>query len=91
VAISWVRCSRLGDSWGAAEPPLGEPVERYLVEILDSGSPVRAVETPIASYLYAAADQAADFGAPPATLEVRVSQIGGDGLSGNRSTRTLFL
>jgi hypothetical protein len=92
VAISWIRCARIGgDSWGAAEPPIGEPSERYLLEILDAGVSVRTVDTEAPSYLYSAANQTADFGAPPATLEVRIAQIGADGFAGNRSTRTLFL
>ena len=36
LAISWVRRTRLGgDSWDAAEVPLGEETERYEVDILD--------------------------------------------------------
>jgi hypothetical protein len=92
VAIAWIRSARLGgDAWGAAEPPVGEPAERYLLEVLDGGFPVRSAETSAPSYLYAAGDQIADFGAPPGMLQVRVAQLGGDGLAGNRSTRTLFL
>ena len=74
-----------------AEPPVGEPTELYRLEILASGAPVRTVEVGAAAYLYAAADQTADFGAPPATLEVRIAQLAGDGLPGNWSLRTLSL
>ncbi|MBL8548376.1 MAG: glycoside hydrolase/phage tail family protein [Hyphomonadaceae bacterium] len=92
VRLSWVRCARIGgDSWGAAEPPIGAPAERYLLEILDAGTPVRSVETEAAAYLYEAAAQAADFGTPPGALEVRVAQIGADGFPGKATTRTLFL
>jgi hypothetical protein len=36
LAISWIRRTRLGgDSWDAAEVPLGEETERYEVDILD--------------------------------------------------------
>ena len=51
----------------------------------------REVFTAAPSYLYAAADQAADFGAPPASLRLRVAQIGADGSAGLNKELTITL
>ncbi len=59
----------------AGEVPLGEEAESYRVEILSGGVTVRSMETVRPQALYTAADQAADFGALPAVLAVRVSQV----------------
>lgn len=86
VVVSWVRCAReAGDSWGAGEPPLGAPSESYRLDILDNlGALKRTVDTSSASFTYNAAAQSADFGAPPASLRLRVAQLaafGGPGLN----------
>lgn len=84
VAVTWIRQARLGGlSWAAGEPPLGEPGERYLVEILDgAGDVVRSAEAAVESFSYGATVQTDDFGAPPASLRVRIGQIGANGLPG---------
>jgi|CXWL01.1.fsa_nt_gi hypothetical protein len=90
VAISWVRCARLGgDAWGAGEPPLGAPVESYLVEILDGATVKRAANIAAPAHLYAAADQIADFGAAPASLQLRVAQMGEAGAPGLKKELTI--
>jgi hypothetical protein len=91
VVISWVRCARSGDTWGAGEPPVGAPAESYLLEILDGATVKRAVTTPSPSYAYAAADQIADFGAPPASLRLRIAQVGPDGSPGVNTELTITL
>ncbi len=93
VAISWIRQARLGGlSWAAGEPALGEPSERYLVEILDgSGAVLRAAEAGGEVYDYSAAAQIADFGAAPSVLNVRIGQIGANGLPGLKTARTIPL
>ncbi len=92
VVVSWVRCARIGgDSWGAGEPPLDAPSEAYRLDILDGEVVKRAVTTPSPSYLYEAVDQIADFGAPPASLRVRVAQIGASGASGLNKELTITL
>jgi hypothetical protein len=91
VHISWVRCARMGDSWGTGEPPLGESKESYLLDILDGGDVVRTVETLTPSYLYTLAQQAADFGAPPASLRVRVAQLRASGEPGLNKELTIPL
>lgn len=76
VAIGWIRRSRIGgDDFDARDIPLGEETEGYEVEILDGGEVVRRIETGSSAAAYPAADQLADFGAPPATLEFAVRQL----------------
>jgi hypothetical protein len=92
VALNWVRCARLdGDSWGEGEPLLGEPSEAYRLEIMSGTSVVRSVDTVAPDYLYAVADQAADFGAPPASLTVRVMQLRATGAPGLKTELTIPL
>jgi hypothetical protein len=91
VAIDWVRCARHGDTWGAGEPPIGASSEAYLLEILDGPTVKRAVTTGSPDFLYAAADQIADFGAPPSSLRLRVAQIGADGSPGLNKELTIPL
>lgn len=91
VFITWVRCARSGDTWGAGEPPIGAALEAYRLEILDDGELRRAVSTAAPAYVYAAADQIADFGAPPASLQLRVAQIGDDGSPGLNKELTITL
>jgi hypothetical protein len=91
VEISWVRCARSGDAWGAAEPPIGAPAEGYVLQILDGSTVKRAVDTGSPDYLYAAADQTADFGSPPSSLRLRVAQVGLDGSPGVNTELTIPL
>ncbi len=74
--ISWIRRTRIGgDSWEFAEVPLGEDSEAYALDIVDGDSVVRtlAASSPFATYT--AADQVADFGAPPPAITVRIYQL----------------
>ena len=73
--VTWIRRARLaGDGWDA-EVPLGEEREVYRVEILDGETVVRAAETATPTYVYTAAQRAADFPAGPTrALAVRVAQ-----------------
>jgi hypothetical protein len=92
VNISWVRCARVGgDSWGPGEPPLGAPSEAYLLLILDAGVVKRSVTVASPAYLYATADQIADFGAPPASLQLRVAQLDAGGSPGLHRELTVTL
>jgi hypothetical protein len=75
VQLSWIRRTRVGgDSW-LNEVPLGEETEEYDVLILDGASVVRTIRLASQGTLYTAAQQTADFGAPPASLAWRVAQI----------------
>ncbi|MCB1487029.1 MAG: glycoside hydrolase/phage tail family protein [Bauldia sp.] len=88
ITVSWVRQTRSGgDAWEPFEVPLGEASEAYQVEILDGGSAVRTVAATATSLVYTAAEQTADFGAPPSSLAIRVSQVSpteGPGLAAER-------
>ena len=89
VEISWVRCARSDDHWGAGDPPLGAPAESYRLHILDGEIVTREVFTAAPSYLYAAADQAADFGAPPGAVAIRICQLSESHGRGSAATAVL--
>jgi hypothetical protein len=92
VAISWIRCARLGgDAWGPGEPPLGAQAEGYLLEIVDDGVVKRSATVASPAYLYTAAEQAADFGPPPILLHIRVAQLGENGAPGLNRELTITL
>lgn len=75
----WVRRTRAGgDGWDATEVPLGEETELYQLEVLDAlGGAVLRTVTGLGAeaYLYSAADQTADFGAPQSNIAIRVAQL----------------
>jgi hypothetical protein len=75
--LSWVRRSRTeSDSWMPSEIPLGEEREEYQVEIAPAGGAVLRSETvATTSFVYESADITADFGAPPAEIDVTVRQL----------------
>ncbi|MDX2155148.1 MAG: glycoside hydrolase/phage tail family protein [Hyphomicrobiaceae bacterium] len=76
LAVTWVRRTRVGgDSWNAAEVPIGEEAERYEVDILDGPTVVRTIASTVPAITYTAADQTADFGAPQPTIPIRVAQV----------------
>ncbi len=75
VTIRWIRRTRIdGDSW-VGEVPLGEDSESYTVDILSGSTVVRTLQSASPSVLYAAAAEIADFGAPQASLTVRIAQV----------------
>jgi hypothetical protein len=81
LTITWIRRTRLGGAWldRTDEVPLGESGEAYEVEVLNgSGSVVRTIAgltSPLATYT--AAQQTADFGAPQASVSLRITQLSG--------------
>ena len=76
LVLSWVRRTRLGgDSWTAAEVPLAEDAERYEVDVLSGSDVVRVLAVSEPHATYTAVQQIADFGAPQASLHVRVAQV----------------
>lgn len=81
LTITWVRRTRLGGEWlnGVGTVPVSEASEAYEVEILDGdGDVVRTITglaSPTASY--SAAQQTTDFGAPQASVAVRIYQLSG--------------
>jgi hypothetical protein len=75
LAVSWVRRTRIGgDSWDSADVPLAEETERYEVDILDGSDVVRTLTSAAPSLTYSAAEQITDFGAPQASIALRVYQ-----------------
>lgn len=92
IAISWVRQARRGgDYWGRGDPPLDVPVEGYDLQILSGSTVVRSVTVSSPSYTYSAADQTADFGAPPSSLHIRVAQLDAGGVAGLNTEVTIPL
>ena len=76
LAISWIRRTRLGgDSWDAAEVPLGEDTERYEVDILDGATVKRTLSATSPAVTYTAAQQTTDFGSPQSSISLRVFQL----------------
>ena len=71
LALSWTRRTRIdGDGWDAAEVPLGEARERYLVRVSVDGVERRAVEVGDAGWTYTADARAADGLAGVTRIEV---------------------
>ncbi|WJR67620.1 glycoside hydrolase/phage tail family protein [Neorhizobium sp. CSC1952] len=77
VRLTWVRRGRVeADGWDGTDIPLDEPEERYRVELLDGETVKRTAEVTQAAFLYPAADEVADFGAPQPSLSLRIRQMG---------------
>jgi hypothetical protein len=90
LAISWVRRTRIGgDSWEAAEVPLGEETERYEVDILDGPDVVRTLSTSTPAVTYTTTQQTADFVSPQSAIDVRVFQLSAVFGRGTPTTATL--
>jgi hypothetical protein len=73
VAVSWVRRSRLGWTWGAGDTPLGEEAERYRL-VISSASSRREVDTSEPRFIYTAEQQSADGAS--GRMRFEVSQAG---------------
>ena len=59
--FEWVRRTRLdGDSWEAAEVPLAEETETYLLRVVQGAEVLREVVLETSGYVYDAAEQASD-------------------------------
>ena len=77
LRFTWVRRGRIeADGWDGADIPLDEPQERYRVEILNGDTVKRTVEVTEPVFLYEAADEITDFGAPQPSLVLRIRQMG---------------
>ena len=69
LRVTWIRRTRIdGDPWGAAEVPLGETEERYVVRVTRGELVLRRVEVAAPVWTYAAGDRVADGG--EVTIEV---------------------
>jgi hypothetical protein len=76
VVLSWIRRSR-GDAngWGVADATLDHAPEAYRVVIYDGVVVKRTIDVSAAGVTYAAAQQTADFGSPPAAFGFTVAQV----------------
>jgi hypothetical protein len=74
VHITWRRRARL-PATATVAMPLEEQREAYAVDILSEGAVVRSLDVSTPQALYAAADEAADFGGPQPSLTVSVVQM----------------
>lgn len=76
IAVGWLRQSRRGGlSWAASEVPLDVVPEKYLLQIYEGAVLRREIVLASPTYLYAEADQIADFGSLPSTLTCQVAQV----------------
>lgn len=74
--LGFVRRTRIdGDSWQGLDAALGEEREAYLLEIMDGSAAVRSAVLTSPSFVYTAAMQLADFGAPRWNVAIRVAQL----------------
>jgi len=92
IRLGWVRRSRQGFDWvDGTDAPLAEETEQYDVQILRGGAAVRQWRVSAPAAVYTLAEQMTDFGAPPATLEVRVMQVSAHVGAGAAARRVLAL
>ncbi len=76
VLISWTRQTRHGgDAWEIENVPLSEDSERYQLQVMNGANVGRSWSTSAPQQFYSSAEMLADFGAPPATLSLRVAQV----------------
>jgi hypothetical protein len=76
VVIDFVRRGRLdSDAWEAFDIPLGEQSESYEADISLPASGKRRLTAAAPSFLYPAADELADFGAPQSELTLSLFQM----------------
>jgi hypothetical protein len=75
IAFKWVRRSRGDtDGWAADDAPLDYAPEAYRLFVFNGITPVRTIELTVPSATYTAAQQTADFGAPPTSFSFTVAQ-----------------
>jgi hypothetical protein len=79
LTITWQRRTRIGGEWrdGTGSVPLGEASEAYEIDVLDgpAGQVFRTLNSIGPTVVYTATEQTADFGAPQATIHLRVVQL----------------
>jgi hypothetical protein len=90
LELGWVRRTRFGGvGWELLDVPLNEEAEAYRLEILDGADVVRSTELNSPTYLYAAAEQVADFGSIATGFPVRVAQLSAAAGSGYKLQETI--
>lgn len=76
IDLQWTRRSRIGETINP--PPLAEEFERYVLQIRNAAGTATRREVVIddaTAWVYTAAMQTADFGAPVTSLRWRVAQV----------------
>lgn len=90
VALSWIRRARRGgDGWAAGDIALIDAPEAYRVRIFDGATLRREVQVAEPAWLYAAADEIADFGAAQGLLTLEVAQVSAAHGDGDRLTQVV--
>ena len=90
LALAWVRRTRIdGDSWQAAEVPLGEDREDYLVQVWQGATLLREDRCSAPGWTYTVAMQSADGAAGP--VELRVAQLSASFGAGPTAALTFVL
>lgn len=78
LVVTWIRRTRLGGAWrDYVDASLGESTESYEIDIRDAGdtATLRTLTSTTPTVTYTAAQQTTDFGAPQASIKVRVYQM----------------
>ena len=74
--IAWQRRSRAGFAWSdGTDAPLAEDSERYRVTVLAGTTILRVTDVTTPTWIYTAADAAADVAMAPGPLTVAVAQV----------------
>jgi hypothetical protein len=72
--VAWIRRTRIdGDGWQAADVPLGEATEAYLVRVLVGSALARETTVSEPNWIYSLSHQLSD--AALASCEIEVAQI----------------
>jgi hypothetical protein len=88
VRISWIRRTR--DGW-SVEVPLGEDAEAYTLDLFSGDAIVHSISCSASEAFYPDADELTDFGAPQASLHLRVAQVSATVGAGHPTELTLTL
>jgi hypothetical protein len=75
IAISFLRRARLdADGWEGLDPPLGEAMEAYQIDIMDGAAVKRSLFSATPAILYTTQHELADFGVTIDRISLRLSQ-----------------
>ena len=78
VQIQWTRRTRIGGSWPTGENgPLGELYEAYEIDVMAANhtTVLRTLTSTTPTVIYSIANQIADFGSQPNSVEVNIYQM----------------
>lgn len=76
LTLRWVRRTRFQGAWlDRSDVPLNEEAEAYQIDIVSEGAVVRTLSAPSPQAVYSAADQSADFGAVPESIDIALYQM----------------